>query len=396
MSQYSAPSPLRPDLSSEWMLDPRVTFLNHGSFGAVPRKVFDEQTQWRRRIEAEPIELLGRQAQELLAAARQPIGTWLGMNADDFGFVTNATEGVNAVLKSLALEAGDELLTTNHVYNAVRQTMRHTASRWGATYREVELPLPIRSDEEIAATIASQINSRTRLLVVDHVSSPTALVFPVEKIVARCAAQGVDVLVDGAHAPGMLQLNISAIGAAYYAGNLHKWTCAPRGSGFLYVRADRQTNIHPLVISHDLGEGFAREFAWQGTRDISAWLTVPSAIAFMGDLGWDRVMAHNHQMAVFAQQVLCERWNVKPLSPFDGSQIGSMCTVRLPPPLVDLSREAGLRLQQTLYNEHELEVPIVPWGGQTFVRPCFQVYNRAADCERLAQTIESLARTGWS
>ncbi|HSU65569.1 MAG TPA: aminotransferase class V-fold PLP-dependent enzyme [Tepidisphaeraceae bacterium] len=392
MSVIQPPVPIRADLRAEWLLDPRVTFLNHGSFGALPRCVFEEQTRWRLRVEAEPIEILGRRSAELLRDSRRAVGEWLGMEEGDFGLVTNATEGINAVLRSMKLRTGDELLTTTHVYNAVRQSMKYTAALAGATYREIDVPLPVRSAEEIAERVLGGVSDRTRLLVVDHISSPTALVFPVERISAECARRGVDVLVDGAHAPGMVPLQVPLVGSAYYAGNLHKWASAPKGSGFLWVRKDRQADVHPLVISHHLGEGFAREFEWQGTRDISGWLAIPRGLQFMAGLGWDAVMSHNHQMATWVQQTLCERWGVDPISPLDGSMLGSMATVRLPESLARLDEAAVRTLQQQLYTEHRIEVPIMQWSGRNFVRPCCQVYNEPAEYRRLAEVIQQVAR----
>ena len=390
------PKPLRTNLRSEWMLEDRIVFLNHGSFGAVPRVVFEKQTEWRRRIEAEPIELLGRRATELIGVAKKPVGAWLGMGVDDFGFVTNATDGVNAVLQSLRLTAGDELLTTTHVYNAVWQAMRNVAGRTGATCREIDLPLPLVSTDQLVETVANALSTNTRLLVIDHVTSPTALIFPVERITAICAARGIDVLVDGAHVPGMLPLNVPKIGATYYTGNLHKWTCAPKGCAFLWVRPDRQSQVHPTTVSHFWGEGFAREFGWQGTRDISAWLTIPAALEFMNDLGWDQVRVHNHQLAVWVQKMLCDRWDVQPLSPIDGSMIGSMATLPLPAPLDRLSLPQSVQLQQRLYSEHRIEVPVMCWRGRTFIRPCCQVYNLPGEYERLAEVIEKEALSGNS
>jgi isopenicillin-N epimerase len=387
MTSLNPPMPLRPGLRSEWLLDERIAFLNHGSFGAVPRVVFDEQTAWRLRIEAEPIEYLGRRAQELVAAAKQPLGEWLGMAGEDFGLVTNATEGINAVLQSLDLRAGDELLSATHVYNAVRQSMRVIADRRGATCREIALPVPLASAEQILERVVGGLSPRTRLLLIDHATSPTALVFPVQAIAAACADRGVDVLVDGAHAPGMLPLNVPGVGAAYYTGNLHKWPCAPKGCAFLWVRPDRQAGIHPLAVSHHRGEGLAREFAWQGTRDFSAWLAMPRALAFMSDLGWDRVREHNHAMAVWFQQMLCRRWDVQAISPPDGSMIGSMAAIPLPAPLDRLTVPQAAALQQRLYRDLRIEAPIMLWNERAFVRPCCQVYNTAAEYERLGDAV---------
>lgn len=384
------PSSLREGLAAEWMLRENVTFLNHGSFGAMPRAVFEAQNEWRRRVEAEPIEILGRRWPELLAIAKAAVGRWLGMNPSDFGLVTNATEGVNGVLRSLALGRGDELLTTSHVYNAVKQTMRHVADRSGATCREIDLPLPVGSARQVADRIIAGLSSRTRVLVIDHVTSPTALVFPIELIAAECARRNIDVLVDGAHAPGMLELNVPRLGVAYYAGNLHKWACAPKGSAFVWVRPDRQRNIHPTIISHNLGKSFEREFEWQGTRDAGAWLAVPAALGFMAELGWDRVIRHNHEMAVTAHRMLCSRLSTEPISPLDGHLLGSMATVRLPGAMARLTEEQLAVLQQRLYTEYRVEAPLIRWDNGACFRVSCQVYNKPGDYERLADVLEQL------
>jgi isopenicillin-N epimerase len=386
------PAPLAPDLRAQWMLHPEVTFLNHGSFGAVPRAIFDEQDRLRRALEAEPIELLGRRHPDMIEAAKAPLAEFLRARAADFGLVTNATEGVNAVLQSLRLNPGDELLTTTHVYNACRMAMRHTASRLGATYREVDVPTPVASARQLADAVTAALSDRTRLLMIDHVTSPTGLVFPVAEIIAACAGRGVDVLVDGAHAPGMLDLDLPALGAAYYAGNLHKWTCAPKGCGFLWVRPDRQADLHPAVVSHNYHTGLAAEFNWQGTRDTSAWLCIPAALAFMSDLGWERIRRHNHALATWAHHLLCDRFDVEPLSPVDGSLLGATATVRLPGRLAALTEEQARPLQQDLYTTDRVEVPLVPWRGAMHLRVSCQVYNRPEDYRRLAEVILRRAR----
>ena len=373
------------------MLEPGVDFLNHGSFGAVPRVVFEAQTEWRRRIEAAPVEVIARRRLELIDTAKRPVGQWLGMRPDDFGLVTNATEGVNAVLHSLRFGPGDGLLTTNHVYNAVRQAMKFTCARSGATYREVDVPLPVSSADDIADVVLGAVSDRTRLLVIDHVTSPTALVFPVGRIVAACAERGVDVLIDGAHAPGMIPLDVGRIGAAYYAGNLHKWAFAPRGAAFLWVRPDKQARIHPAVVSHHYGEGFSQEFSWQGTRDLSAWFAVPRALDFARSLGLDAVREHNHAMAVWAHRLLCERLRVdRPLSPLDGSLLGSMAAVPLAGRLADVDEQQREAVQQWLYSEHRLEVPLMRFGSRVLLRVSCQVYNEPGQYERVARVINEL------
>jgi isopenicillin-N epimerase len=376
------------------MLKPGLTFLNHGSFGSLPRAIFDAQNDWRRRIEADPIELLGRQRPQLVDAAKVPVAKRFGMKPGNFGFVTNATEGVNAVIQSLKLQPRDELLTTDHVYHAVRQTMKLAARNAGATCREVAIPLPVTSGKQIADLVIGAISPKTKLLVIDHVTSPSGLVFPIAGIVAECNRLGVESLVDGAHAPGMVPLDVEAIGATYYAANLHKWVCAAKGTAFLWVTPSRQKDVHPTVVSHHLDEGFSAEFGWQGTRDLSAWLTAPAAIEFMESLGWDAVLDHNHQMAVWAHQMLVDRWKVDPVSPLDGSLLGSTASVGLPGKFAKYEGNQLLALQQFLHDKHDIEVPMIPWPGRAMLRVSCQVYNRPEDYEKLVEAVEGTSQTG--
>ncbi|MFI5380779.1 MAG: aminotransferase class V-fold PLP-dependent enzyme [Tepidisphaerales bacterium] len=382
------PQQLAENLPALWQLRPDVAFLNHGSFGAVPRAVAAAQEQWRQRIEAEPIEVLARRSPELLETVRLKLGQYLHTSPANLGLVTNATEAVNSVVRDFPLRPGDELLTTDHVYNAVRQTMRHTARRAGAEVHEVAIPLPVSCSADIADRVIAALTPRTRLLVIDHITSPTALVFPVADIIRECRRRGVDVLVDGAHAPGMIGLDLDDLAPAFYTGNLHKWLCAPRGSAFLYVHPDHQRQAHAPVISHDLDHGFTREFAWQGTRDLSAWFAIPAAIDFLAQFGHDAVRRHNFELCRWAHELLCTRLAVEPISPLDGRLLGSIATVRLP------ARRDGSHwpdFQQRLYDEHRIEVPLVWWNEQAFVRTSSHIYNRPEEYERLAGVLESLA-----
>jgi isopenicillin-N epimerase len=387
------PEAVGSNLAAHWHLDPEVTFLNHGCFGSCPRHVLEAQTAWRDRIEARPIELLDRRRDALLEEAKAAVGRFLGARPDDFGFVSNATGGVNAVLRCLELNAGDEIVTTTHVYNAVRQTLRHVCERSGSTVVEAAIPMPISGPDVALEAVEAVMSDRTRLVLVDHLTSPTALLLPIEAIISRCAKRGVDVLVDGAHAPGMLELDIERLGCAYYTGNLHKWVCCPKGTAFLWVRADRQAGIHPGTISHFLGEGLAREFSWQGTRDITGWLCAPEAIEFFARLGWDRVRRHNHEMATWAQAYLASRWGVEPATPLDGSMLGSMVTLPLP----ETARQrwpAPAAFQAALYELDRIEVPVIDFGEGWWVRVSCQVYNVPEHYERLADAVIERSRRG--
>jgi isopenicillin-N epimerase len=373
-----------------------VVFLNHGSFGATPRAVLEAQTAWRRQLEANPVEFLDQRGRTEMEKAKQVVGGFVGAQPQDFGFVTNATEGINAVLRSLRFAPGDELVSTNHVYNAIRQTMRYVARETGAKPVEVEIPLPIRSGDEVADAITGALGDRTRLVVLDHITSPTAVVFPVERICALCAERGIDVLIDGAHAPGMIDLDIERLGAAYFAGNLHKWVCGPKGAAFLWVRPDKQPGIHPNTISHFLDEGLPAEFGWQGTRDVTAWLGAADAIRFMDrTLGWDRIRRHNHQLAVWVQALWCRRWGesggcgAEPATPLDGSMLGSMATVALP--LQARQRfESPEALQARLFEAHCIEIPIIDWSGRWWIRASCQVYNTPDQYEHAADVATEL------
>jgi len=388
------PDPLASGIRSKWMLDDSIDFLNHGCFGARLRRVYEAQEQWRARFEARPVHVLDRHRDELLADAKSPLGAFLGMRPDDFGFVTNATDGINAVLRSLRFQAGDELVTTSHVYNAVRLTMRHLAERVGLVYREVDLPLPLASDDEVVETIAAALTDRTRVLIVDHVTSPTAALLPIERLIALGAERDIDVIVDGAHAPGMLPLNVQALDAPFYVGNLHKWLCAPPGAAFLWVRPDRQAEIHPTVISHFLGEGLGPEFSWQGTRDYSSWMTVQTAItemdALVGPGSWPKIMRHNHELAAWVQAHLADAWNVTASTPRDGSMLGTMASLPVPD---DVRRrfDDPVALHDVLYDEHGLEVPLFEFGDAWLIRPSCQVYNTADQYERLGRVMRELA-----
>jgi isopenicillin-N epimerase len=378
-----------------WPLDPAYTFLNHGSFGSLPHVLRARQDAFRMEVERHPIEVLGRQCRERLTRVRDEVAGFIGVDAPGLGLVTNATEGINAVLRSLDLKPGDVLVTTDHVYNAVLQTMRYVARRAGAEVRVVAIPTPVRSPKEVLAAVSAAIDARTRLVLVDHVTSPTAVVLPAAEIGAECARRGVEFLCDGAHAPSMLELDVSALQATYYAGNLHKWTCAPKGCGFLWANDATRARIHPATVSHFLDQGFDAEFDWQGTRDISAWLTVPDAIALWRSIGAADVRRHNRDLARWVGRLLRDRWQTEPIVELDGPEaeplLGSMVAVTLPD-AVRRRFETPEALQAALYATHRTEIPVIAWAGRWHCRASCQVYNRPEDYERLAEAVPALAR----
>ncbi len=378
-----------------FLLDPDVIFLNHGSFGSCPRVVLDEQARLRERMEREPMRLLLRDLEGLLDDARARLAAFVNAPPASLAFVPNATTGVNAVLGSFPLSAGDELLVTDHEYNACRNALDRAAAGAGAGVNVVSLPLPLTKDAVVHAVLAA-VTPRTRLALLDHVTSPTAAVLPLEHIVPALEARGVAVLVDGAHAPGMIPLDVTALGASFYTGNCHKWLCAPKGAGFLAVRPDRAAGVRPVVTSHGANSPrtdrarFLLEFDWTGTGDFTAYLCVPAALDFLAALlpgGVSAVMAANHARALEGGRIVAEALGVEPTCA--GDMAGSMRAVALPDdgrgPTSALALDDPL--QRRLFEEHRVEVPVFPFGGRRLLRVSAQVYNERSDYEALARAL---------
>ncbi len=382
-----------------WLLDREVIFLNHGAFGACPRRVLAAQAEWRARLERQPLQFLAREAEQELDAARATLAGFVGADPEDVVFVANATSGVNTVLRSLEFRPGDELLTTDHEYNACRNALDFVAARSGARVVAAKIPFPFRGADELIAPILEAVTPRTRLALVDHVTSPTGVVLPIAEIVEGLRGRGVDALVDGAHAPGMTALDLKRLGAAYYTGNCHKWLCAPKGAAFLHARRDQQPLIRPLTISHGANSPrrdrsrFLIEFGWQGTFDPTAVLCVPEAIGFIGSLlpgGWPEVMRRNRALALAARRALCATLRIG--EPCPEEFIGSLAAAALP----DAPEDALPRLpfneypfQDTLREKHRIEVPIMPWPAppQRLLRISAQLYNSMPQYERLAAAL---------
>lgn len=391
------PSPFR----RHWLLATGTVFLNHGSFGACPIPILNLQDELRRQMEAEPVQFLWRRYEERLEPARKRVAKFVGVRPQDFVFVTNATSGVNAVTRSLALRRGDELLTTNHDYNACRNVVAEVARRAGARLVVASLPFPVQSEEEIVEAILRAVTRRTRLAMIDHVTSHTAMVLPIQRIIRELTARGVDTLVDGAHAPGMVPLNISKLGAAYYTGNLHKWVCAPKGAGFLWVREEKQKDVMPAVISHGNNtsrpgfSAFQDRFDWAGTADPTAWFCAAESIRWLEQLlpgGWNELRRRNHELVVEARGLLCERWQVEPACP--ESLLGSIATVRLPERLQGRGRSGKIDAEQLwLYDRSGIEVPFL-WIGKPvrrYLRVSAQIYNGLEDYSYLAEAVKLCA-----
>ncbi len=375
-----------------WSLDPIVTFLNHGSFGACPIAVLEQQQALRQQLEAEPVRFFARELEPLLDAARTELAQFVGADPENLAFVPNATTGVNTVLRSLPLQPGDELLTTDHEYNACRNALNAIAAQTGAQVVVAQVPFPLESAEQVVEAVLSRVSAKTKLLLIDHVSSQTALVMPIEAIAKTLFAHGVDTLVDGAHAPGMVPLELESMGVTYYTGNCHKWLCAPKGAAFLYVKQERRSQVRPLVISHGANSPrtdrsfFRLEFDWTGTSDPTPFLCVPEAIRVMGALlpgGWPELMQQNRAKALAAHQILCNALKVEP--PCPESMIGSMAAVPLPGGCVET-------LYDALFHRYQIEVPIIPWhpAPNRLLRVSAQLYNTLAEYDQLASALVTL------
>jgi len=376
------------------MLSPGQVYLNHGSFGARPRAIHAIQDDIRVGNEASPIDALVDQMIEALPAVKSSIGAFIGADPDGIGMVQNASEAINSVVRSIEFEPDDEIVATTHGYNAVLQLLRYVCHRTGALLREVPVELPAHDAGDTVDSVLQAINERTRLVLIDHVTSPTALHIDVTSIVQHCRQRGIDVLVDGAHAPGMLELDVAALGPTWYVGNLHKWVCAPIGAGFLWTDESHRDRVHPAIISHGYLDGYAAEFDWQGTRDMSAWRAVPAVIDWMeARWGWSAIRAHNHALACWAHVHLVEAWGRDPLTPLSGELLGSMAALRLPEGPFETHFDDHLALQRHLRHEHGIEVPVMDWGDGWLIRVSAQLYNRPEDYVALAHAVKSIAES---
>jgi isopenicillin-N epimerase len=374
-------------------LDPQVSYLNHGAFGACPHAVLAVQQEFRQRLERNSLHFFMRELEGLFDQTRAVLAPFLGAKPEDLVFVPNATAGVNTVLASIEQEAGTEVVVTDHTYPACRNAVEYWAKRRSVNVRVAKLPFPLTSASELSAAILAEVTPRTRLVLLDHVTSPSGLIVPLEELVPALRERGIDTLVDGAHGPGMLPILLEQLGATYYTGNLHKWCCAPKGAAFLWVPRDRQPTIHPLVISHGWAAQrtdrprFLLEFDWPGTLDPSAILSIPAALGFLSGLfegGFPALYAHNRALALRARDILCSALGTAP--PCPDSMIGSLAAVLFP------ERTPKSPTPEALYAAlvaRNIEVPIVAWPGKPsgFIRIAAQVYNTESDFIALDQAL---------
>ncbi|MDQ4044739.1 MAG: aminotransferase class V-fold PLP-dependent enzyme [Chloroflexota bacterium] len=380
-----APEALRP----HFQLDPGITFLNHGSFGATPKPVFEVYQAWQRELEREPVAFVARRQEALLDAARGRIGTWLNADPDALSFVVNTTSGLNVIARSLPLQPGDEILTTDLEYGALALTWEYLCAKAGAKYVHQPISLPVTSREEVVETIWAGVSERTRAIFLSHITSGTALILPVEEICARASAAGILTIIDGAHAPGQLDLDMEAIGADVYSGNFHKWLCTPKGSAFLYVRPEHHDWIESLTISWGwMGEHtFVSRNQKQATRDISAFLAVGRGIDFQRQHHWEAVRAGCFERLSVLRQELHARWGTSAISPDSFDWYRQMATITLP-------GLAPADLQDRLFHSHAVEVPITGHGERRFIRVSVQGYTTDSDLDALRAALDAEIMTG--
>jgi isopenicillin-N epimerase len=378
-----------PAFRDEFLLRPDMAFFNHGSFGACPRPVFDTYQRWQRTLEEQPVEFLGRRIDDLLEAARISLAGYLGTQADHLVYVPNATYGFNIVARSLKLEPGDEVLGTNHEYGAADRTWHFNCRQRGATYINQPIDLSPASAEAFVEQLWMGVTPRTKVIFLSHITSPTALIFPIAEVCRRARAEGILTVVDGAHAPGQIDLDMDAIGADFYTGNCHKWLCGPKSAGFLYARPELQYLLEPLIVSwgweshNPRPSAFLDLFEWRGTHDPAAYLSVPDAIAFQQERDWPQVRAACHALAAEIRARVVEITGVP--APTDDSITWWSQMVLLPLPSCDV-----VVLKARLWDEFAVEIPSIDWDGRQFLRISVQCYNGMDHADRLLEGLKAL------
>ncbi len=373
-----------------FLLDPGIVFLNHGSFGATPRPVLRAYQRWQRELERQPVEFLGRRIGGLMAEARAALGDYLGTQANNLVYTTNVTVALNIVARSLDLGPGDEVLSSDHEYGALDRTWRFLSRLRGFTYINQPIPVPLTTTTAFVEALWKGVTPRTRLIFLSHITSPTALIFPVAEVCRRARREGLLTVVDGAHAPGQVPLRLDELGADFYGGNLHKWLCAPKGAGFLYARPEVQPMLEPLVVSWGYEaetpgpSQFIDHHEWWGTRDPAAFLAVKDAIRFQAQHDWGAVRSACHALACQAELEICALTGLAPLHPDDPVWTAQMAAAPLPDG-VDLAA-----LKTRLYDEFRIEVPLIEWNGHKLIRVSIQGYNTRRDVDALLRALKKI------
>lgn len=378
-------------LKELFLLDPGVIFLNHGSFGAAPKPVFEAYQNWQLRLERQPVLFLGREFDELLRKSRTALGNYLNADADDLVYIPNASHGVNIIARALDLGDGDEILTTNHEYGACDYTWEFLCGKAGAQYTHHSISVPVCSENDIVEQFWEGVTARTRAIYLSHITSPTTLRLPVEKICALAKQAGIVSIVDAAHSPGQIPVDLKTLDADVVFGNCHKWMLSPKGAGFLYVRRELQHLVEPLIVSWGYkatketttGSRFVDLFQWTGTKDPAAALAVPTAIQFMQEHNWDRVRSECHALLADTLGRICDLTGLAPLYPLESGFYGQMGAAPLP--LSNL-----VTLKKRMYDEYKIEVPLIDWNDIQLIRVSIQAYNDERDADALLDALKSL------
>lgn len=385
-------------LKNEWNLRAGTTYLNHGSFGPPPRCVREARQKWQDAIDSQPMDFFVRQMDPAWRTARDRLAAFVGASSGDLIFVDNATVGMNIIADSFPLAAGDEVLLTDHEYGAVHRIWQRACEKVGAKTQIVELPLPFRSIKETVDAIFAATTDRTRLIVVSHITSPTAVILPVTEICREAKKRGIAVAIDGPHAVAQIPLDIQQLNCDFYTASCHKWLSGPFGSGFLYTAPRQQQHIRPPVLSWgrlppNKIDFWSDEFVWNGTRNPVAYLAVPAAIDFLQTIGLDAFRARTHWLAQYARRRLTEIFQLDPIVPDDPAWYGSMAHVPLSPTSTNETCAVANPLQHTIWQRLGIEVPIVDFAGRRYIRVSCHLYNDTTQIDRLAAGLKELLIT---
>jgi isopenicillin-N epimerase len=377
------------NIKDQFLLNPEITYLNHGSFGACPIPIFEDYQYWQKALEFEPVQFLTKKREEAILVSKKVLAPYIGCHHEDFFFIQNPTTAINQIVKSLTLKAGDEVLTTNHEYGAIDKTFDFYSRKSGFVYRRQNISLPLLSKEQFIEEFWKGYNEKTKVVFLSHYTSTTALIFPAKEICERAKELGLITIVDGAHIPGHVPLNLKEIQADFYTGTLHKWLLSPKGCTFLYVNKNFQSRIEPLVISWGFEPAvptkikFLEENEMQGTRDISAYLTVPAIMKFFDEYNMPERQAACRKVILEQYPIFCELLGTKPLCALSNEFLGQMCSI-------PITVKNPLQLKESLYNDHKIEIPVMQRGNEIYLRISYQVYNNMDDLEYLKAVVKKL------
>jgi isopenicillin-N epimerase len=376
-------------MKSQFLFNPEITYLNHGSFGACPKPIFENYQYWQRQLEEEPVQFITKNSWTYLAESKDALGKYIGCSSEDFFFTPNPTFAINTIMRSLDLNPGDEILATNHEYGAMDRTWNFYCKKAGVKYLRQNISLPIISKEQIIEEFWSGYSSKTKVIFINQISSATALIFPVKEICEKARSLGLITILDGAHVPGHIDLNIAELNPDFYTGTCHKWMLTPKGSSFLYVKKEYQATLDPLVVSwgyesdHPRQSQFLDYHEQQGTNDISAYLTLPTAIKFLKDNDWKQESALSKQMIIDNYERFCNLLEAEPICPISNEFLGQMCSI-------PIRTDTPSELKELLFDTYKIEIPVMQIGKYTFIRISINAYNSQQDLEILYAALKDI------